>query len=106
MRAKSSILITALCFSMIISASAQELNVQLAAYKPGNFLTNRNASDNLKGTGTATLESSVHREGLQFYFEIRNGGLAELARAAKTFGPVSKLLASGPMKVSTTDMMG
>jgi hypothetical protein len=83
------------------------MNAQPIAYKPDNFPANRNAGDiRTNAAGAATLESSIPREGLQFYFEIRNGGLAELARAANALGPVTKLLASGPMKVSASDLTG
>src|ERR1044072_9380570 len=106
MRAKTSILIAALCFTLIISVSAQELNIQPAGYKSADSLKGRDAGDILEGAGIAALQSAVHREGLQFYFEIRNGGLAELARATNALGPMTKLLGSGPMKISTADMMG
>jgi hypothetical protein len=122
MRVKFSIPVAALCFTLIVSmsafpqstesrprtvSSAQELNTQPIAYKPGNTLTSRNAGDRPSSAAeTATLESSIPRAGLQFYFEIRNGGLAELARAATALGPVTKLLSSGPVKVSTPDLTG
>jgi hypothetical protein len=122
MRAKTSILVAALCFTLVVStsalpqstggrarraASAQELNTTPLAYSPSNSLTNRDAGEiRTDADEMATLESSVPRDGLQFYFEIRNGGLAELARAASGLGPVTKLLASGPMKVSASDLTG
>ncbi|HVG19893.1 MAG TPA: hypothetical protein VNI02_12655, partial [Blastocatellia bacterium] len=119
MRAKSSILVVALCFTLIVATSASpqsiesrprrvssagQLNTPTVAYKPDNFLTSRNAGEMRTNTSeTATLESSIPREGLQFYFEVRSGGLSELARAANALGPVTKLLGSGPMKVSAPD---
>jgi hypothetical protein len=97
MRAKTSILIAALCFTLFTSVIAL----------PQSKTQSSNASVNLaKGAGTALLESSVRREGLQFYFEIRNGGIAELARAANSLGPVTKLMASGQMKAASADLMG
>jgi hypothetical protein len=83
------------------------MNTRPIAYKSDNSPADRDAGDTrTNAAGTATLESSVSREGLQFYFEIRNGGLAELARAANALGPVAKLLASGPTKVSASDLTG
>lgn len=89
------------------ASSAQEPDAQHIAYRSGNSLANRNAVNNSNNAAeTATLESFVPRAGLQFYFEIRNGGLAQLAQAANALGPVTKLLASGPMKVSAPDLTG
>ena len=120
MRSKTSILVAAICFILVVSTSAlpqstesrarrvsssQELNTKPLAYTPGNFPANRDAGEmRTDAAEMATLESTVPREGLQFYFEIRNGGLAELARAASALGPVTKLLASGPMKLSASDL--
>jgi hypothetical protein len=53
---------------------------------------------------SATLESIVPREGLQFYFEMRSAGLAEVARAETAMVPLSKLLAAGPLKLTTGDL--
>jgi hypothetical protein len=111
MRAMNSILVAVLCFTLVESvtalpqSSARELNAQPVAYDHSDFLAGRNPGDKpATRAERATLESSIHREGLQFYFEIRSGGLQELAQAANALGPVTKLLASGPMKVSTPDM--
>jgi Protein of unknown function (DUF3352) len=122
MRIKFSTLFAALCFTLVVSmsaspqstesrprrvSSAQELNTQSIAYKPDNALTSRNAGDTRSSpAAAATLESSIPREGLQLYFEVRNGGLAELTRAANALGPVTKLLSSGPVKVSASDLTG
>src|ERR1051325_579222 len=98
MRVNFSIPVAALCLVLLASisafpqstesrprrvSSAQEMKTLPIAYKPGNELMSRDAGRTRGGSAeTATLESSVPREGLQFYFEVRTGGLAELARAA------------------------
>lgn len=110
MKFKSSILV-ALCFSLILPASAlpQSLNtrprrVTPVAYEVHDLKPTR-AADNRAVTAAepTTLESFIPREGLQFYFEIRTGGLAELARAGNAMTPVTKMLAAGPVKATTEE---
>ena len=54
----------------------------------------------------ATLEASVPRDGLRVYIEIRNGGLTELVKSSAAIGPFAKLLSSGPVKTSASDLAG
>jgi hypothetical protein len=119
MRAKSSILAATLCFTLIVPMttsaqsiesrprrvySAQEPNIRAAAYKPDGVIKSRAAGEvGANAAEAASLESLIPREGLQFYLEVRNGGVGELARAARALGPVTKLLGSGPMKVSASE---
>jgi len=109
MKLKSSILVV-VCFALILPASAlpQSFNtrprrVTPVAYEVHDLKTTR-ATDSRAAAEPATLESLVPREGLQFYFEIRNGGLAELARAGSAMTPVTKMLATGPVKAKTEDL--
>jgi hypothetical protein len=112
MKLKSSILV-ALCFALILPASAlpQSLNtrprrVTPVAYEVHDLRPTRTTDSRAAvAAEPATLESFVPREGLQFYFEIRNGGLAELARAGSAMTPVTKMLAAGPVKATTEDLM-
>src|SRR6185503_4180239 len=109
MKLKSSILV-ALCFALILPASAlpQSLNPRPRRVTPVAYevhATRTTDSRAAVAAEPATLESFVPREGLQFYFEIRNGGLAELARAGSAMTPVTKMLAAGPVKATTEDLM-
>ncbi|HEX8091929.1 MAG TPA: DUF3352 domain-containing protein [Blastocatellia bacterium] len=119
MRPKPSILAVALYFTLVFPMiassqsiesrprrvpSAQEPNTRPLAYKPDDLLKSRDAGEiRANAFEAASIESLIPREGLQFYFEVRNGGLGELAREARALGPVTKLLGSGPMKVSAAD---
>ena len=107
MKLKSSILV-ALCFALILPASAlpQSLNTRPRRVTPVAYEVHATRVTGSRAAAEpATLESFVPREGLQFYFEIRNGGLAELARAGSAMTPVTKMLAAGPVKATTEDLM-
>jgi hypothetical protein len=52
-----------------------------------------------------SLEAIVPRDGLQFYFEMRNGGLKQLAQAGEAMAPLVKMLAR-PMNTSAGDFTG
>ncbi len=109
MKLKSWILV-ALCFALILPASAlpQSLNTRPRRVTPVAYevhATRTTDSRVAAAAEPATLEAFVPREGLQFYFEIRNGGLAELARAGSAMTPVTKMLAAGPVKATTEDLM-
>ncbi|MGA9767448.1 MAG: DUF3352 domain-containing protein [Blastocatellia bacterium] len=111
MKFKSSIFV-ALCFALILPASVwpQSLNTRPRRAVPVAFevrdIRATRATDSRAASPAkpATLESFVPREGLQFYFEIRNGGLAELARAGSAMTPVTKMLSAGPVKATTEDL--
>ena len=106
MKLKFSIL-AALCFALVLPANAlpQSLNTRPRRVTPVAYEVHARATDSRAAAEPATLESFVPREGLQFYFEIRNGGLAELARAGSAMTPVTKMLAAGPVKATTEDLM-
>jgi hypothetical protein len=111
MKVKPSILF-ALCFALILPANAlsQSFNtrprrVTPVAYevhdlRPAIAIDSRATS----AAEPATIESFVPREGLQFYFEMRKGGLAELARAGNAMSPVTRMLTAGPAKMTTEDL--
>jgi hypothetical protein len=48
----------------------------------------------------------VVRDGLTFYLEARNGGLAELAQSAGALAPFAKMIASGRKGVASGDLAG
>lgn len=117
MKFKSSILVV-LCFALILPASAlpqspdtrprrvTPVSYEVHDLKPMRAPDMRAPDSRTRATAEpATLESFVPREGLQFYFEIRNGGLTELARAGSAMAPVTKMLAAGPVKATTEDLM-
>ena len=54
----------------------------------------------------AALESLVPRDGLQFYFEVRNGGLAQLAAMPTALAPMTKLLSTGRTGPTAGDLAG
>jgi hypothetical protein len=105
MKNKSPILVAILSLTLTQSVNAlpQSQNTpagQLAAQRaPGK------AADEVRsGTNadqSSTLESMVPREGLQFYFEM---GSAGLTAGGNSVVPLSKMLAAGPLKVTTGDL--
>ena len=103
MKLKTSILV-ALCFALILPATAlpQSFNTGQHRIAPVAYEVATRAE--AASAESATLESVVPREGLQFYFEIRNGGLAELARAGSAMMPVRNMLAAGPVRATTEDL--
>lgn len=60
----------------------------------------------MQAAEAASLESLVPREGLRVYVEIRNGGLTELVKSPAAIGPFAKLLSSGPVKTTSSDLAG
>ncbi|HKP86320.1 MAG TPA: DUF3352 domain-containing protein [Blastocatellia bacterium] len=119
MKDKTSILAAALCFALILPANAlsqspetrlrrvapvEQPAAQRVAYEVHDLTAPRDTDSRATaGAGAVTLESFVPREGLQFYFEMRKGGLAELARAGNAMTPVMRMLASGPAKAIADD---
>ncbi|MCI0485463.1 MAG: DUF3352 domain-containing protein [Blastocatellia bacterium] len=55
---------------------------------------------------TFSLDSMVPRDGLQFYFEVRNGGLIELAQALKTLEPVMKTAGTEKRLLADDELVG
>lgn len=49
-----------------------------------------------------SLDSLVPRDGLQFYFEARGSGMAQLAQSANAFAPIMKMM-TRPLRASTND---
>ena len=81
MKAKTSSVIFALCFVLLIAQSALP---QVASSRPRRVAQVFDspafaAAPTPARTGEPLLESLVPRDGLSFYFEVRNGGLAQLA---------------------------
>ena len=66
-------------------------------------VTTRSAAQ-LSSMEAGSLESSVPRDGLRFYVEIRNSGLMELVKSSSTIQSLAKLLSSGPFKTATSDI--
>ncbi|HSF25596.1 MAG TPA: DUF3352 domain-containing protein [Blastocatellia bacterium] len=77
------------------TGDAQEAQI-VASARPGEAST-----QSLEG---ASLESLVPRDGLQLYVEIRNAGLTELVKSPYTIQSFAKLLSSGPVKTTTSDL--
>jgi len=74
--------------------AAQPLAFNLGA----NFADNRMANE----SASASLDSLVPRDGLQFYFEVRGSGMAQLAQSASAFAPMMRMLAR-PLCASAND---
>jgi uncharacterized protein DUF3352 len=119
MKDRKTILVAALCLALILPANAlsqspnarprrvapvEQPSAQKVAYEVHDSTLARNAdSRTTTRAEAATLESFVPREGLQFYMEVRSGGLAELARAGNAMAPVTNMLSAGSVKFSTDD---
>ena len=102
---------TLLMFSMVGGATAQSFDSSARSRTGEGSLTagggralNGSASTQTASNDSVTLESLVPRDGLRLYVEIRNGGLAELVKSSATIGSFAKLLSSGAVKTTTTDL--
>jgi hypothetical protein len=72
---------------------------QPLAFNGGASLAdNRTANE----SASASLDTLVPRDGLQFYFEVRGSGLAQLAQSASALAPMMKMLAR-PLRASASD---
>jgi hypothetical protein len=71
----------------------------LAFNGSASLADNRTASE----SASASLDALVPRDGLQFYFEVRGGGLAQLAQSASALAPMTKMLAR-PLHASANDL--
>jgi hypothetical protein len=113
MKAKTIILALTLCFALLqpqnaSPQSARQKTEAAGAYNAATMLSGRAAaraaSNKSNSAEAATLESTVRRDGLQFYFEIRNGGLAQLSKMASGLAPVLKLFKSGRKSLSADEI--
>ncbi len=109
MKAKTSSVILALCFVLLIAQSALP---QAASSRPRRVAQVIDATDSAPvlaahaRTGEPLLESFVPRDGLRFYFEVRNGGLAQLARMPGALAPLQKFLTRGEASPTNGDLAG
>jgi hypothetical protein len=104
MKAKTSSVILALCFVLLIAQSALP---QAASSRPRRMAQVIDpSSPALASTGEPLLESLVPRDGLRFYFEVRNGGLAQLARTPGALAPIQKFLTAGGAAPAGSDLAG
>ena len=108
MKAKTSSIVLALCLALLV---AQSDRPQAANSRPRRVAqvidsTTFAAAPAPARTGEPLLESFVPRDGLRFYFEIRNGGLAQLARMPGALAPLQKFLATGGASPTNSDLAG
>ncbi|HJQ70552.1 MAG TPA: DUF3352 domain-containing protein [Blastocatellia bacterium] len=93
MKAKTPSAILALCLIVLLAQSALP---QVASLRP------RSVSMPVSNS----LESLIPRDGLRFYFEVRNGGLAQLAAMPAALAPMTKLLSTGQTGPNANDLAG
>lgn len=112
MKAKTSSVVLALCFVLLIAQSALP---QAASSRPRRVAQVIDSTDSapafaarpaLARAGEPLLESFVPRDGLRFYFEVRNGGLAQLARMPGALAPIRKFLTTGGASPTDGDLAG
>lgn len=107
MKSKTQSAVFALCLVLVLAQSAL---LQASSSRPRTVaMADSNAARPAplrEGPARAALESLVPRDGLQFYFEVRNGGLAQLAAMPTALAPMSKLLSTGRTGPSAGDLAG
>ncbi len=112
MNAKTSRLVAALCCTVMLSASVLSQSPDrrprpTTSVRPPTIIYPRDIKppDIVNIPRVATLESSVPRDGLLFYFEIRKGALLEMAQSINSLAPLLKAFSS-QAKASQMDMAG
>jgi hypothetical protein len=94
----------------LVSLLAQSASPQAASNRPRKAAmpdSTASAVVSLRESATRPLlESLVPREGLQVYFEVRNGGLAQLAGMPGALAPLTKLLSTGGAVLKAADLAG
>jgi hypothetical protein len=107
MKAKTQSVILALCLVLLFAQSALP---QAASNRPRKAAmpdSTASAFASLRESpARPLLESLVPREGLRFYFEVRNGGLAQLAGMPSALAPLTKLLSTGGTTPTASDLAG
>jgi len=116
MKLRSSVFVATLCFTLSLSTVAPAQNYtrarQAAEAARDSVVSNTPAdppapntsrvSQPATPTRAAMLEGIVPRNGLQFYFEIRGGGFAQVMQSAPALAPLVKSFA-GQAKLSLQD---
>ena len=107
MKSKTTSAVLALCLALVLSQSALP---QAASNRPRTVaMSDPNAAAPVslrESPARAALESLVPRDGLQLYFEVRNGGLAQLAAMPTALAPMTKLLSTGRTGPTASDLAG
>ena len=106
MKSKSQSAILALCLALLLAQSALP---QAASNRPRTAAMaepNPSVVSLRESPARAALESLVPRDGLQLYFEVRNGGLAQLAAMPTALAPMTKLLLTGKTGPAASDLAG
>ena len=111
MKAKTSSVVLALCFVLMFVQSALPQAASrprrvAQAIEPTASSPAFAAAPAPARTGEPLLESLVPRDGLRFYFEVRNGGLAQLARMPGALAPIQKFLTTGVASPTSSDLAG
>jgi hypothetical protein len=94
MKAKTIILALTLCLALLDPPKALPQSARPKAETAGADGT----------AAAASLESTVRRDGLQFYLEIRGGGLAQLSKMSSGFAPIANLFKSGRKDLAASDI--
>ncbi|HET8677139.1 MAG TPA: hypothetical protein VFO63_15190, partial [Blastocatellia bacterium] len=107
MKSKTTSAVLALCLALVLAQSALP---QAASNRPRTVaMSDPNAAAPVslrESPARAALESLVPRDGLQLYFEVRNGGLAQLAAMPTALAPMTKLLSTGRTGPTASDLAG
>jgi hypothetical protein len=107
-RSALSSFLSALCLACLLAQTAwpqsydtrpRRAESALAFDGGANLADNRTTNE----SASASLDALVPRDGLQFYFEVRGSGLAQLAQSASALAPMMKMLAR-PLHTSANDL--
>ncbi|HEX5732873.1 MAG TPA: DUF3352 domain-containing protein [Blastocatellia bacterium] len=106
MKSKTTSAVLALCLILVLAQSALP---QAASNRPRTVaMADPNAAlvSLRESPARAALESLVPRDGLQLYFEVRNGGLAQLAAMPTALAPMTRLLSTGRTGPAASELAG
>ncbi|HET9529066.1 MAG TPA: DUF3352 domain-containing protein [Blastocatellia bacterium] len=109
MKAKPSFASISLCIALLLAQGASSQTIdsrpRRVSLQPAS-VSKSIAGSSLDSSETATLDAMVPRDGLKFYFEARNGGLAQLARALGASDSLAGLFSLGGRSVEKSKLAG
>lgn len=108
MKARTSFIALALCLALL-AQSAMSQSIEMRPRRISAVPENAEPAPLYRESrrtlaAPAALDSMIARDGLAFYLEVRNGGLADLAQSAGALAPLTAMLVSGRKGVSNGDL--
>lgn len=109
MKARTSFIALALCLALLPAQSAMSQSSEMRPRRISAIRENAEPAPLYRESRGAlaaprAIDSMIARDGLAFYLEVRDGGLAELAQSAGALAPLAGMLMSGRKGVSNGDL--